>query len=256
MRTGGVRKSIHGSVDRIPHSSVLIPHSCDLPPKHPAEDVRRHAREIVGDPGAILARATAEDLPEDAAESGSAALDFLPLRLKLVPDLARAQAALLLPAAEVRHNERRQHHEEPSDLLAVEPGGAPDPLLHRLALSAEYVLEDPGSVERARNGDVGGAGGRGAEERGDVIQKAAVVVFLEGAAERLRAVRRLRLVGEAADEHGERHRYCLRSALLVGAELPAHLRERVALELRGDVVEESHGENLTAKVRVDARAGP
>src|SRR5688572_27077174 len=128
-----------------------------LMPEHLSENVRRHAGNVVGDPGAILASAAAEDLAEHPTEIRRAALELLPLGLQLGADVGRGRAGLPLPPAEVRHDERREHHHQLADLLAVESRRAPDALLNGLTLSAEDMSEDARAIERARHRDVGGA---------------------------------------------------------------------------------------------------
>ena len=127
--------------------------------------------------------------------------------------------------------------EQAADLLTVEPRRAANALLNGLSFAAEDVPENSGAVERAGDRDVGRAEGR-AEERRDVVEQAAVVVLVERAVQRLRAVRRLGLTREPADEHRERHRDGLRGGGFVGAELTAQSGERVALELGVEIIEE------------------
>jgi hypothetical protein len=79
------------------------------------------------------------------------------------------------------------------------------------------------------------------------------VVLLERSIQRLRAGRCRRFVRDATDEDRQHHRDGFPGARLVGAELPAHLRESVALKLGTEIVEEP-AHVFSGRVRWDGRA--
>src|SRR5918992_4011083 len=122
--------------------------------KHFPQHVRRHAGDVVGDAGSVLS-AAAEDLTENAAEIGRAPLELPSLRAQIGADIVRGRTRLPLSPTQVRHNERSEHHQKATHLLAVEPGRTSDSLLNGFSLPAKDVSENSRAVERAWHGDIG-----------------------------------------------------------------------------------------------------
>ncbi len=100
----------------------------------------------------------------------------------------------------------------------------------------ENVLQDAPSIEGARGERILTLS---PEESRDVLQQTAVVGAVESLLQGPGSSRRRGIARETADEHRQRHGNGLGRGVFVGSDLAARLRERVAVKLGGQAVEES-----------------
>ena len=192
-------------------------------------------RQVVADLAVAVA---VDDLLQQGGGAGLGAFDLAPLVAEHAGQAVGAEAVLPLLLGQRAHHQRGEHGEELAGRAPVHAGAAADGLLGTLLPAAEDVAKDRLAHALGLRA--------AAEEAGDVVQHAAVVIAVEGAGEGLGASRLGGVVGQGADQHRQGGVDRLAGGLRVDAELAAHVGDGFVVELLAEQFKDGHGDPLVS----------